>query len=158
SIFSWGVSKEIVPATVVVALKTLPALAVGRTKAHETRKVKPASAADVEKILPHLPPILQDVTRLLMHCGARSGEVLAMRGDQIDRSGDVWTYHPAVHKGSWRGGDRVINFGAECQRILTPLIIRAGGGPLFSPVRSERDRQAERAAERKTPRWPSHGR
>ncbi len=65
-------------------------------------------------------------------------------------------YAGAVHKTAYRGKDRTIFFGPECQKILTPLLLRAGGGPLFSPARSQEDRIAERSAERKTPRWPSH--
>jgi integrase len=156
SVFAWGVSQEIVPPSVVVALKTLPHLAAGRTKARETSKVKPADPSAVERLLPHLPPVLREVTVLLTLCGARSGELLPMRGDQIDRSGDVWTYSPVLHKGRWRGRDRVIHFGPACQRILTPLLLRAGGGPLFSPSRSETDRNAGRSEERLTPLWPSH--
>jgi integrase len=156
SVFAWGVSQEIVPPDVIVALKTLLTLAVGRTKARETEKVRPADPADVEKILPHLPPVLRAVMKLLTLCGARSGELLPMRGDQLDRTGDVWTFRPAWHKATWRGKDRVIHFGPECQRILTPLLLRAGGGPLFSPARSEADRNAERSANRVTPLWPSH--
>ena len=112
--------------------------------------------ADVEAAMSAMPPVVVAVVRLQVLSGARCGELLVMKPADVDRMGEVWTFNPSTHKGTWRCKSRAIHFGPEAQRILAPLLLRAGDGYVFSPGRSEDDRNAGRSEERKTPRYPSH--
>jgi integrase len=156
--FEWGVAQEIVPAECLVALHAVAGLAAGRTTARETEPIRPADPEDVEKVLPHLPPVLAALARVQVLSGARGGELLTMKANDIDRSGPVWTYALPRHKSSWRGKARVLHFGPEAQRILSPLIIRAGDAHLFSAALSEADRRRDVSDARATPLYPSHAR
>jgi len=54
NIFRWGVSNELVPASVVTALECVAALAKGRTAARETPKVKAVADERMAAVLPHV--------------------------------------------------------------------------------------------------------
>jgi integrase len=153
-IFRWGVAEELVPPAVIQGLSAITGLQ--RTAAREPEPVRPADPAAVAKAIPFLPPPLAALVRLQTLTGARGGELLGLKAADIDRSGDVWTYSPAHHKGSWQGKSRTIYFGREAQSVLAPIILRAGDGFLFSPARAELDRRADGSAARTTKLWPSH--
>jgi integrase len=158
-IFRWGVAEELIPAEVDQRLRAVDGLRAGRTDAPDHPPVVPADPADVEAALPHMPPMVATVVRLQRMTGARCGELLAMRPCDIDRSNpDAWVYTPSSHKGAWRGKGRAVFLGKRCQELLAPWVLKAGGpdGYVFSPVRAEAERNAERSAKRITPRWPSH--
>jgi integrase len=85
--------------------------------------------------------------------------LVKLRVGDIDRSNpDAWVYQPATHKGTWKGKARVIYFGKRSQEILAPLLVKAGDPEayVFSPARSEAERNAGRSENRVTPRWESH--
>jgi integrase len=72
----------------------------------------------VEMAVPHLAAQVAAMVRLQM----RSGEVVAMRAGDIDRSGPVWLYRPAGHKMAYRDRGRVIPLGPQAQLVLTPFL------------------------------------
>jgi integrase len=155
-VFRWGVSVELVPAEVYQAVQTVPALRRGRTRAPEPEPVGPVAAEVVERTLPHLPPPVAAMARLQLLTGMRPGEVLMMRGCDIDRTGSVWTYRPYRHKNLHRGHARVIHLGPKAQEVLRPYLEATDPQAwLFSPQAWVEQRQAARAAQRKTPRTPS---
>lgn len=154
--FKWAASEELIPATVHSALQTVRELRRGRTAAKETEPVKPPPAGHVERTLPFVRPAVGALIRLQLLTGARAGELVVMKAEDIDRSGDVWVYRPGSHKGSWREKPREIWVGPQAQQLLAPWLLKAGDGFVFSPAREEAERQAERAAKRKTPPYPSH--
>lgn len=158
-IFRWGVSEEIVRVEVYDSLKTVEGLRAGQTDAPDRMPVKPADMSDVEKVLGYLRPMLRALLVVQLHSGARAGELMRLKVGDIDRSNaEAWSYHPATHKGTWKGKARVIYFGARCREALAPLLLKAGGPDefVFSPRRAEAERIADRAATRKTPKYPSH--
>lgn len=71
-------------------------------------------------------------------------------------SGPIWQYKPSRHKGSWRGKTRTIAIGSKAQALLNEFSTPDLDDYLFSPARAMEEVRAERAANRKTPRWPSH--
>jgi integrase len=152
----WLVGEELLAAEYFHRLQAVEGLRLGRTTAPDNPPVKPAVRTDVEAALPFMPPAVAAVVRLQILSGARCGELLVMKPADVDRAGEVWTYSPATHKGTWRGKGRTIHFGRAAQEILAPLLLRAGDGYVFSPVQGEADRNADRSADRKTPKWPSH--
>jgi integrase len=79
-VFRWGVSVELIPASVIQALETVPGLQRGRSKARETDEIKPAPVADIEAALPFMSRPVAAMVRLQLLTGCRTEEILAMRG------------------------------------------------------------------------------
>lgn len=158
-IYRWAVGEELIPPSAFEALAAVEGLRAGRTSAPDREPVKPAVLADVETIFPFLSETVRALVIVQLHSGARAGELVKLRVGDIDRTDpNAWTFRPVTHKGTWRGKGRVIYFGARCREALAPLILKAGGPDayVFSPARAEAERIAERSANRKTPRFPSH--
>jgi hypothetical protein len=79
-----------------------------------------------------------------------------VRRADIDTGGDVWLYRPATHKGTWRDMDRIIAIGPQAQQLLKGFVTPNLDDYLFSPRLAVEELRADRAAGRKSPRWPSH--
>jgi len=150
-IFKWGVANELVRADVYAALMAVVGLHAGRTAAKESKPVRPVSDAMVEATLPHLSPTIRAMVEVQRLTGCRPGEVCAMRMSDLDRTGEVWTYRPTIHKLAWRGRERVIFIGPKAQEILTPFLKLNPNAYLFSPAESEQQRRDAVHAARVTP-------
>jgi integrase len=155
--FKWAAEQERVPASVYHGLCTVRGLRRGRGGARETEPVRPVPDQGIASALPFMPEPVQAIVRLQLLTGARPGEVLCMRACDIDRSGKVWIYHPALHKNSWRGQEREVYLGPRSQEIVRDWM-RPGLQErfLFSPKESERLRHERERAARRTPLYPSH--
>lgn len=154
--FRWGVEEELVPPQVYDALKSLAWLHAGRSKARETEPVKPVDEGTVNDTLPHLPPIVADMVRLQLLCGARPGELCSMRPCDVSRgTNGVWTYRPASHKTEHHGRDRRIFIGPEGQKILGKYLDRDPEAYCFSPAEAEAERNATKRTKRQSPMTPS---
>lgn len=141
SMFSWGVSMELVPAELHTALSTVAPLKRGRSRARETKPVQPVSDEHVEAALAHLPAPVAAMVRLQALTGARVGEIVGLRPMDIDRRDPaVWTATLEKHKMAYRGRERVLYFGPQAQEILRPFLLRDADRPLFSPKEAERER------------------
>ncbi len=154
-IFKWGVSHELVPAEVYMAISTLAGLQRGRTEARETTPVGPADERDVDAALPFMPPIVADMARLQRLTGCRPGEIRILRPGDVDRSGQPWVYRPQWHKTEHRGHTRLIYLGPQAQQILSPYLLRDAENYCFSPAEAERNRKAALREARKTNVQPS---
>ena len=66
----------------------------GRTKAKPPKKVKPVPKEMIDAILSYLPPTVDDMVLLQMHSGMRSGELINLKFEDIDRSKPIWRYAP----------------------------------------------------------------
>lgn len=121
--FRWGVTVEIVPASVWHALQAVPRLKPGRTQAKPPRAIGPVAWKDVEAIREHVRPQVWAMILTQWWTGMRSGEMLAMTPGQIDE----WIYRPGKHKNAWRGHVREIPIGPKCRAVLTEWI--SGKGP-----------------------------
>jgi integrase len=124
NIFRWGVAHEMVPASVLDALRAVDGLRSGKTTARDTEPVKPVSDATVQQTLPHLPLVVSDMVRLQRLTGARPDEICMLRPCDLDRNSDVWTYRPMHHKNEHHGKDRLIFIGPKGQDILRPYLLR----------------------------------
>jgi integrase len=87
--------------------------------------------------------------------GMRPGEARAMRGCDLETSGDIWFYRPAHHKTRHKGKDRVIAIGPRGQEIIKPFLNLDTQAYLFSPQAALEQYRAERRAQRKTLVQPS---
>ncbi len=134
-VFKWAVAEELIPAPVHHGLQAVAGLRYGRTKARETEPVRPVADEWVEALLPFLTPTLAAMVRVQRLTGMRPCELVLMRGCDIDRVDEVWTYEPHDHKMRWRGHRRLVPIGPKAQRVLQLLLDRPPDAYLFSPQR-----------------------
>lgn len=153
--FKWAVEMELVGASVHQALCAVAPLKRGRTAAKESEPVKPVARAVVEETLPILRPMLGDMVRLQLETGMRPGELVAMRGSNIDMSGPVWLYRPATHKTAHHGHERIIALGPKAQTIIRRYLLPNTEAFLFSPQRATAEFRATQRRARKTKVQPS---
>lgn len=155
-VFKWAVAEELIPAAVHQALCAVPGLQRGRTTAPEPKKVTPVDASTVEATVPFLNRYVRGLIGFQQLTGCRPGEACMVRRADIDTGGDVWLYRPATHKGTWRDMDRIIAIGPQAQQLLKGFFTPNLDDYLFSPRLAVEELRADRAAGRKSPRWPSH--
>jgi integrase len=140
--FRYAASQELVQPNIPAALATVRGISGGRGLAKESKKIDPVPVAHVEAIKPFLPGPLRALVEVQLLTGARGGELLGLRPQDLNTSGKVWFAMPARHKTQYRDKTRVIQFGPKAQAILRPLLLRAKDAYVFSP----REVVAERAA------------
>ncbi len=157
--YKWAVSEELIPASVLEALKTVAGLQFEKSAARETEPVRPADEEAVEKLLNCLAPPVKAMVELQRLTGMRSGEIVIMRPCDIERGDDVWRYRPSDHKTRYRGHDKVVPLGPKAQAALLPFLDRDSAAFLFSPIEAEEWRLQQRPVhtktKRKTPIYPS---
>jgi integrase len=137
-------------------LTTVTGLQKGRSKARETEPVRPVDDATADATLPHLNRHVRGLIEFQRLTGCRPGEACAVRRCDIDTGGAVWLYRPPRHKGSWRGKARTVAIGPKAQALLREFFTPDITDYLFSPRRAVEEVRAARAANRRTPRYPSH--
>jgi integrase len=121
--FRWGVTVELIDASVWHALQAVPRLKPRRSLAKDPREIGPVEWAQVEAIKGHVRPQVWAMIEVLNLTGMRAGELLAMTPGQIVE----WVYRPGRHKNAWRGHVREIPIGPKCREILSPWM--TGKGP-----------------------------
>lgn len=159
-VFRWAASVEMIPATVVQALETVPPLKRGRTEAKESPGVKPVKWEHVEATLPHLPRAVAAMVLVMRYSNCRAEDAVIMRGCDLTMKGDVWEFRPSTHKNEWREEissvhKRIVYLGPRCQEIIRPFLQADLQAYLFSARESRAAYQAQRALTRKTKRTPS---
>lgn len=155
-VFKWAVSKEIIPADVLVGLQSLAGLQRGRTQAEEREPVKPVDEATINATLPFLTRHVAGMVRLQSLTAMRPGEVCLIRHSEIDISAAVWLYQPSYHKMAYRNEFRTIPLGPLAQSVLAEFPTDKLDDFIFSPLRSVEEVIATRKANRATPRYRSH--
>jgi integrase len=150
-LFSWAVSRELLPASVYQALTTVSGLRSGRTEALESEPVRPVPEEAILAILPFLSPTLAAMVQLQWATGARPGEICQLRTGDINRSGDVWEYELRSHKTQHHGHRRTIFIGRRGQEVLGPFLNMNPDAYCFSPAVAEVQRRASASEARKTP-------
>lgn len=118
--WKWGVSEELVPETTWRALTSVEALRRGQARDNEP--IKPVPLRDVVATMKKLSPIVACMVRVQLRTGARPGEICNMRGEEIDRTGDIWRFTPGHHKTEHHGRFRIIAIGPKAQRALGEFI------------------------------------
>jgi integrase len=154
--FRWAASEELIPAGVHLALTTVSGLQAGRTEARETDPVQPVTQEDIRATVPYLRPAVRAMVLIQMMTGMRPGELCQLRPCDLDTSGAVWLYRPVQHKTRHRNKPRVVAIGPRSQALLAAFAPSDPSDYFFSPRRVVEQLHAERSANRKTPRYPSH--
>ena len=151
--FRFGVKFGWVEANTLYALQAVDNLKAGRTKARESKDVKPVDDEIVDRTLPFLPPIVADMVRIQRLCGMRPQDIRNMRACDIDQSGEVWRYIPFTHKTEHKGKVRIVAVGPRAQAILMSYLLEKEDTPeafLFSPKDTMRLRNIEKRRNRKS--------
>lgn len=144
-LFRWGLEHGMVSAENAAMLGVVPPLEKGRTLARETAAVEAVSDQVVDATLPHLPAVVRAMVELHRITGMRSDNLCSMRPRDIDRSGEVWIYRPAAHKGSQADKSLAVPLGPRCQAILGPYLERPADSPCFCPRNAARRSTGKRA-------------
>jgi integrase len=162
--FGWAIEEELLPVTVHQALLRVKGLKRGKDRAREKPRIGPAPDAFVEAVLPLVPAAVRTMIEVQRLCGCRPQDVVQMRPIDIDMTGPVWEYRPRRYKTEHHNDEgsadreRVVFMGPRAQALLKPHLPLNVTDYLFSPIRSEQDRNAARREQRKTPLWQSHAR
>ncbi len=154
-IFRWGVSHELVPSSIYEALRTVPGLRRGRTTAVETEPIRPVPTEYVDAVKPFVSRQIWAMVELQRLTGMRSGEVVIMRGRDLDMTGELWRYRPSCHKTAHHGHERIVDLGPRAQKVITPFLKPDLEAYLFSPLEAEAERRAEQRRQRKSKVPPS---
>jgi integrase len=158
--FRWATEQELLPVSVYQSLLTVKGLRKGERGAREKPRIKPVPAAFVDAVLPHLPPLVHAMVEVHRLCGGRPQDVVQMRPLDIDMTGDIWEYRPPRYKTEHHDEEadqgRVLFLGPQAQAFLKPLLPLNVADYIFNPGRSERERNAARRGQRKTPLWGAH--
>ncbi|SIN69713.1 Phage integrase family protein [Singulisphaera sp. GP187] len=155
SMLRWATEERLVPADVLHELASVKALKRGRDGVRETELVGPVPDERVAAVLPCVSTPIRAMIELQRLTGMRPGEATAMRGADLDRSGDVWVYSPERHKSDHLGKARPIFIGPRAQDILRAWLVADPSAYLFRPVVAVEARNTSRRAARKTPMTPS---
>lgn len=148
----WAVSKELVSAGTWQALLAVEGLRRGRAAGvRENEPVKPAPDSDVAAVRPVVSRQTGAMIDLQLLTGMRPGEVVIMRGVDIDMGGRLWAYTPQYHKTEHHGHARTIYLGPKAQDVIRPFFKPDLAAYLFSPA----DAEAERGERRHLARLPS---
>jgi integrase len=153
--FTWCASEELIPPHVAMGLKTVAGLRKNRTAAREKDPIGPVADEHIDAVLPIVSELVSDICRLMRLTGMRPGEVLAMKGSEIDRTDpSCWIYRPGRHKTTHKDRDRVVFIGERAQEIILPRFLRSATGALFPMTRAALRRSIHRGCKRVgIPNW-----
>ncbi len=121
-IFAWAVADELASPLILTALQAVQGLQAERTTAKESSPVMPVAQAAVDAIEPHVSRPIWGAIQVQLLAGMRPGEVLAMRGCDLNMSGEIWEYTPASHKAQHHRKKRLIFIGPKAQQVLKDFL------------------------------------
>ena len=151
--FRWAVAKQKLHESVFNALHAVDNLRKGKSKAKESKGVKPVKRAHVRRVRRRLARPVRVMIALQLLTGARPGELVKLRGTDIKTRSRVWTYELAEHKTAHHDKGRIIMFGPRAQRVLK-MILRSGSALddyLFRPADAIAELKARGATVRRRP-------
>lgn len=120
-VFKWAAAQELVPPAVYHGLVTVGGLRKGKSGAREAIPVKPVPEVSVLAVKPFVSRQVWAIVELQLLAGMRSGEVVIMRGCDLDTGGSAWTYRPYRHKIQHDGLTREVRIGPKARGIIHTL-------------------------------------
>lgn len=111
----WASAHGLCDPNLWVALKVVPPLAKGRSRARESAPVKPVPREVLDQVLAEVHPDDRDLILFQLHTGCRPGEAVALTRREV---GPDWFYRPTHHKNSHLGKPRHIAVGPKAREIL----------------------------------------
>lgn len=131
--FRWAVENELCSPHIITALSAVQGLQAGRTAAVESEPVLPVPEAFVEAVERHVSRPVWAMVQLQLLTGMRPGEVLIMRGCDLNMSGKVWEFVPESHKTEHHGKTRIVFLGPKSQAIVREFLKPDLAAFLFCP-------------------------
>jgi integrase len=119
SVFQWAVEEGLVQPEVWQRLKAVKRIAPGREGAIDNPKVQPVTATQIELTLVELPEHIRRAVRVQALTGMRSGELLAMRPQDVTMTGEHWIYRLKKHKTHAHVGETFVVIPRPAVEILT---------------------------------------
>lgn len=96
--FAWAVEEGLVDPAVWQRLKSVRAIPKGREGARDNAKKKPISQSQWELTIESVSPRVRVALEVQALTGMRSSELLKMRPQDVDMTGEHWIYTIADHK------------------------------------------------------------
>lgn len=149
--FRWAAENEMIPAEVFHGLSTVTGLKAGRCDAAESEPVKPVPMEYVDAVIRQVSRQIGAMIQLQLLTGMRSGELVMMRGADIDTTGKLWIYRPAQHKTKHHGHIREVYLGPKARAIVEQFLKLDPQAYLFNPAEAHGEQLDQWHAERKTP-------
>jgi integrase len=146
----WAVENELVPPGVYHGLLAVGGLKRGRTEARETDPVRPVADQYVDAIRDHVARQACAIIELQRLTGMRAGEVVIMRGCDLDTTGSLWLYTPSTHKTEHHGHSRAIELGPRAQDVIRGFLKPDLHAYLFSPTDAVAEQVAAKRRKRKS--------
>lgn len=127
TVFRWAEEADLIPPGSWHHLCTLRSLPKNAPHVRQTAPTHVTSREELQAVLAHLREPLRTMLEVQWLSGMRSCEVRLMAASRIDRTQPTWIYSPEKDKSGWREGQapRAVFLGPECQRLLTPFLLRA---------------------------------
>jgi integrase len=94
--FRWAVREQMLPASIWQSLSAVEGLRSGDSAAPDPKKVCAVPDELVDAIRPYVSAQVWAMVELQRLTGMRSGEVLIMRGRDLNTSGSLWLYHRRI--------------------------------------------------------------
>ena len=149
--FRWATENELIPPNVYHGLQAVAGLRKNRSEARETDPVTPVHETLVDAIRGKVSRQVWAMVELERLTGMRPGEVVTIRGCDLDMGGRLWVYTPNSHKTEHHGHIRTIHLGPQAQEVVKPFLTGDAAAHLFSPRDAEAERRERLHANRKTP-------
>lgn len=107
-LFRWAVSEDLAEPDQWQRLQAIEPIARGQFGAVDRPRTRPVSDEHFHLTLQHASPKVAAALRILALTGMRTGELLQMRPQDVDMTGDHWIYRPQSHKTQHKTGDTLI--------------------------------------------------
>lgn len=151
----WGVERRFVPGSAWHEVSAMKGLPLGRAGLRESKAVEAVPRRWVDAVLPLLQRPLAAAVELQWWSGARPSEILQLTRGRLEIGKETWQFRPPVHKGTWKGKERVIVLGPQCQAILSPLLKFSPEAAILSPRDALAEISEQKQAARKSKETPS---
>lgn len=147
----WCASMEFVEIDMYHKCQSLQPLRRGHCDVPESEPVQPVELEHVRAVQANTNDSVAALIELQLLTGARPGELVGLKADDINKDVDPWEVRLARHKNAHRGKSRVLYLGPQAQAVLKPFFLkRKPGEYLFSP----KDFLEKKREEATTPRRP----
>ncbi len=129
--FKWAAGDGRIGPAVWQGLRAVGGLRRGRSAAREGEPVRAVRRPDVAAVEPFVRPVVWAMIEVQWLTGMRSGELVSMRGADLEVGGEVWLYRPRRHKTEGIGSVRVVDLGPRAQAAIRPYLVGDGEAFLF---------------------------
>lgn len=157
AVFEWAVEEELIEPAVWQALKAVRSIPRGRDGAIDYEPIGPVDIEQYRHTLKHVTERYRPALEVQRMTGMRSGELLAMRPQDVDMQGTHWYYRLRKHKTDDLVGERIIGIPAAATVVLIANMPRTWGHRWFPWGVDTHYNAVKRACERAGVRpWHPH--